>query len=82
MNKNIVDRVMNEAEYILKTKETVREIANVFSVSKSTVHKDLRSRLYDLNVDIHRAVDKILKEHLETRHIKGGESTKLKYLKM
>ena len=45
MNKNIINRTLKESEYILKTKKTIREIAKVFGVSKSTVHKDLSNRL-------------------------------------
>jgi len=34
MKKSIVDRVLKESEYILRTKETVREMAQVFKVSR------------------------------------------------
>lgn len=34
MNKNIVNRVYNEAIYILKTKKTVREIAKSLMLVK------------------------------------------------
>lgn len=81
MDKYIMDRVINEALYILEYKSTVRDIANIYNVSKSTVHKDLQERLKQINVGLHRQVDTIFKEHIETRHIKGGESTKKKYLK-
>lgn len=73
-------RVIEEANYIIKTKETVREIANKFKVSKSTVHKDLSERLKKIDKNLYDEVDKILKYHIEIRHIRGGESTKNKYL--
>lgn len=73
-------RVIEEANYIIKTKETVREIANKFKVSKSTVHKDLSERLKKIDKNLYDKVDKILKYHIEIRHIRGGESTKNKYL--
>ena len=41
MNSLISRRVIDEANYMLKTKKTIRDIAKVFKVSKSTVHKDL-----------------------------------------
>ena len=47
MDKYIVERVMNEALYMLENKSTVRDIAVIYNVSKSTVHKDLQERLRD-----------------------------------
>ncbi len=82
MDKYIVERVMNEALYMLENKSTVRDIAVIYNVSKSTVHKDLQERLRDIDLDLHEDVDKIFKEHIEVRHIRGGESTKKKYLKL
>ena len=82
MNKNIVKRVLNEANYIIDTRKTVREIAKVFNVSKSTVHKDLHERLFDINNKLYLEVEKILKYHMDIRHIRGGQSTKEKYLNL
>ena len=75
-------RVIDEAEYIVKTKETVREISKRFYVSKSTVHKDLHERLKKYDIDLYKSVDEILKFHTIIRHIRGGEATKKKYLKI
>jgi putative DeoR family transcriptional regulator (stage III sporulation protein D) len=80
MNSKINKRVTQEAMHMIDTKDTIREIARVFNVSKSTVHKDLNDRLYNIDINIYNEVSKILKNHLETRHIKGGESTRIKYL--
>lgn len=82
MDKYIITRVLEEAVYMIENKSTVREIADIYKVSKSTVHKDLQERLKEINVCLHEEVDKIFKEHIEVRHIRGGESTKLKYLKL
>ena len=79
MNSLIVKRVIDEANYILDTKETIREIAKVYNVSKSTVHKDLHERLIDINYKLYEEVDSILKYHIDVRHIRGGQSTKKKY---
>lgn len=81
MNSLIIKRVLDEANYILETKQTVREIAKIFNVSKSTVHKDLHERLVEINYDLFEQVDSILKYHIDIRHIRGGESTKKKYKK-
>ena len=81
MNKNIINRVIDESNYILKTKDTIREIARVFNVSKSTVHKDLKERLFEIDVDLYNKVSDILKYHLDIRHIRGGNATKEKFLR-
>ncbi len=75
------ERIRKEASYMLETKETVREIAKKFGVSKSTVHKDLHERLKKIDYKLYIKVDEILKYHISVRHIRGGESTKKKYLK-
>lgn len=80
MNKNIINRVIEESNYIVKTKDTIRNIAKVFNVSKSTVHKDLKDRLFEIDVDLYNKVSNILKYHLEVRHIRGGNATKNKFL--
>ncbi len=81
MNKKIADRIKKEALYIIKTKETIRNAAKKFKVSKSTVHKDINERLDKISPILFNQVRIVLNEHLMTRHIKGGESTKIKYQK-
>lgn len=76
----INERVLNEADYIIKTGKTVREIADIFKVSKSTVHKDLHERLLKIDKKLYTLVESILKYHIDVRHIRGGESTRKKYL--
>lgn len=82
MNKKIVERVIDEAKYIIESGKTVREIATVFKVSKSTVHKDLHERLLDIDDTLYKQVNDILKYHTDIRHIRGGQSTKKKYLNL
>ena len=48
-------------------------------MSKSTVHIDLNVRLKNLSNGLYENVKNILYEHLKTRHIRGGESTRKKY---
>lgn len=77
----INERVLEEANYILKTGYTIREIAQIFRVSKSTVHKDLQERLLHIDKEKHKLVEQVLEYHTCIRHIRGGESTRKKYLK-
>lgn len=81
MRNEIVKRVLEEAKYILETKKTIREIAFENKISKSTVHKDLHERLKTIDNKLYVSVNKILQEHIDIRHIRGGESTRQKYLK-
>ena len=80
MNKRIVNRVLQEGKYIIKTGNTVREMASVFGISKSTIHKDLRERLFEVDINLYNKVSSILQYHTDIRHIRGGESTRRKYL--
>lgn len=79
---NINERILEEANYMIETKETIRQIASKFRVSKSTVHKDLKDRLKQIDKEKYQKIQEILKYHIDIRHIRGGESTKNKYLKM
>lgn len=81
MNKDLIRRVKEEAKYLLKTKKTIREVAKTFGISKSTIHKDMQERLKKVSPELFKEVRVVLNEHLEVRHIKGGETTKQKYLK-
>ncbi len=80
MDKRIFDRVMSECKYIIDTGKTVREIARDFNVSKSTVHKDLRERLFQIDLDLYNSVSNILQYHTLVRHIRGGDATRLKFI--
>lgn len=81
MSSKIIERVNNVSNYLLDSNKTVREISKVFHVSKSTIHKDLHERLKEIDKEKFCAVDKILKYHISIRHIRGGESTRKKYIK-
>ncbi len=82
MENLIHARVLEETNFIIDTGKTVREIANIFRISKSTVHKDLHERLLKIDKNKYNEVSEILKYHIEIRHIRGGESTKNKYKKI
>ena len=82
IKKEIINRIKEETKYILKSKETIRETATFFKVSKSTVHKDLHERLKEIDIDSFNKVQELMQNHIDIRHIKGGESTRQKYLKV
>ena len=79
MKEYIETRTLQIADYILKTKATVRDTSKIFNVSKSTVHKDVSERLKQLDINTYLKVKEILDYNLAERHIRGGISTKEKY---
>ena len=81
MSTNIIKRVVDVADHIIATKDTIRETAKKFKISKSTIHKDLQERLNQIDIKKYNIIKKILHEHLESRHIKGGESTRQLFLR-
>jgi putative DeoR family transcriptional regulator (stage III sporulation protein D) len=81
LRQDIVDRILEEAEYIAETGATVRATAQIFHFSKSTVHKDVTERLMLIDKRLYRRVKKVLDKNLSDRHIRGGEATRKKYLK-
>ena len=82
MSASIYKRVLEEAKYLVETNDTIRETAIKFGVSKSTVHKDLQERLNDFDPKLYLKVVEVLDYHTKIRHIRGGESTKKKYLSL
>ena len=79
MNKDIKKRVLNEANHIIKTQDTIRQPAGLFNVSKSTVHTDLSERLKEIDKKLGAEIDDIFKNHDREKHIRGGEVTRQKY---
>ncbi|MGM9881304.1 MAG: sporulation transcriptional regulator SpoIIID [Bacilli bacterium] len=80
MNRNIYNRVLLEAKYIIDNNKTIRGTSNVFGVSKSTVHKDIGERLLGIDKNMYKKVSSILKYNADIKHIRGGEATKRKFL--
>lgn len=76
------ERVVKEAEYIIAEGCTVRAAAVHFEISKSTVHKDVTERLCEIDQKLFESVRKVLNKNLSERHIRGGQATRDKYLKM
>ena len=68
------------ADYVIETGATVRQAAQSFGISKSTVHKDLTERLKKSNKSLYSEVLKVLCKNKAERHIRGGEATRKKYL--
>ena len=73
-------RTVMLADYIIANGATVRNAAKEFSVSKSTVHKDVTTRLKEISPTKYALVARVLCRNKAERHLRGGEATKEKYL--
>ena len=60
MRIELIDRIIDEANYIIKTGATVRAAAKIFGVSKSTVHKDVSERLKKIDKTLYKKAKKVL----------------------
>lgn len=79
MKGNPEQRAILLGEYMVEHRATVRSAAAAFGISKSTVHKDLRTLLPKVNRTLYLQVLPILEENKAQRHIRGGMATKQKY---
>ncbi len=80
MKDYIEERAEELAKYIIENGATVRETAKRFGISKSTVHKDVGIRLYEINRTLYKKVKTVLDRNKSERHLRGGMATREKYL--
>ena len=73
------ERAVQLAQYMIEHEATVRQTAAQFGISKSTVHKDLTTRLEKLNAALFGQVQAVLNKNKKERHIRGGIATREKY---
>ena len=73
------ERTIRLAQYIIEENATVRRAAAQFGVSKSTAHKDITTRLQELNSVLYDGVQQVLRTNKQERHIRGGMATREKY---
>ena len=79
MKQDMEDRARMLGEYIVSSGGTVRLAAAKFGVSKSTVHKDVTSRLRLNAPELHKQVAVVLQINKSERPIRGGQATKEMY---
>lgn len=79
MQNYIRKRAVKVAQHILQTSDTVRQTAEIFGISKSTVHKDVAERLPRISPEMADQVKDILDKNKAERHLRGGEATRKKY---
>lgn len=79
MKGNPEERAVLLGEYIACTGATVRNTADRFGISKSTVHKDVTARLRHLDPELFRRAQRVLERNKAERHLRGGAATREKY---
>jgi len=67
------------ALFFLSNNSTVRDTANFFYVSKSTVHNYLHKYLKDIDYNLYKKVQKQLDNNFSEKHLRGGNATKIKF---
>ena len=70
------------AIYLIENNSTVRNVAKQFGISKSTVHKDITQNLKNINPELYNQAKEILEKNKKERHLRGGEATRQKFLKL
>ena len=79
MQEYIAERCRCIGAYIVETGATVRQAAQKFGLSKSSVHKDMAFRLPQIDRSLAAAVRRVLNINKAQRHLRGGYATLLKY---
>ena len=79
MKSYICERVLEIADYVLEHKCTVREVAKIFCVSKSTAHRDLSERLPLIDKQRYSKIAEVMTDNWDVRYLRGGQATKKKY---
>ena len=82
MSEAIRDRVLYSAQIMVSDRLTVRDVAKIVGISKSTVHKDLTEKLKTIDEFLYDEIALILDYNKKIRHIRGGQKTKEKYEKL
>ena len=79
MQRNMEQRAYELAVYMIENRATVRAAAKKFGISKSTVHKDLTTRLPQVSGPLYLQVRALLDQNRAERHIRGGMATRKKF---
>ncbi len=81
MKEALVNRIIDVANHINDTHDTIRKTAKLYGYSKSTIHHDVSIKLKNIDYALYQKTKKVLEENFTEKHIRGGKATKRKYLK-
>ena len=74
-----INRVIKAAYYIIEQNAPSGSRA-FYGLRQSTLHTDVTERLKLIDTDLYKQVRKILNINYNEKHIRGGESTRKKYI--
>ncbi len=70
------NRIIAEANYMIKTGCTIRVCAKHFGLSKSTIHLDMSKRLKEIDNKLWQIVQCVIYENKKERAKRSGMATK------
>lgn len=76
------ENIISVATYIAKTGDTVRHTAELFGLSKSTIHKKMTEDLKHIDLRLYYKVKKVLDKNKAERHMRGGLATRERFRKL
>lgn len=82
LNIILKQRAISLARHIIQTNQTVRQTADVYGISKSTVHNDVSKKLQKIDFALYQKVQFVLAKNFAEKHIRGGLATKKKFLNL
>ena len=80
-NIKIYETAVKLGRTLVDKKETVRGVAKIEKIPKTTVHKYLTDYLKDADLELYEQVRKQLDYNYSVKHIRGGMATKKRYSK-
>ena len=79
MDEGIRLRCITVGAYMVAHQATVRQAAQVFGLSKSSVHKDMAHRLPQIDPALARQVAQLMQYNKAVCHLRGGAATRRRY---
>ena len=77
--QQIEERTIEIAEWMIENGATIRQAADWFGYSKTTIYEDMTVRLKTLNVLLYNQIILLLDYNRSVRHTRGGYATRTKY---
>lgn len=70
MKEALVNRIIDVANHINDTHDTIRKTAKLYGYSKSTIHHDVSIKLKNIDYALYQKTKKVLEENFTEKHIR------------
>lgn len=77
--KAFTERVLEEAEWFLESRGTIRSVAEHFNRPRNMVHQDIKQRLPLIDPVMAKKVERLLQLNKDQRPYRGGEALRQKF---